>query len=135
MRYPIVAPIVAGAAASVLALTGSGIAIAQSAKPVPIRFARGTTGASVKGTIRGYADATYTLGVRAGQIATFTLTSTSPSLYFNILTPSGVSMVADDNDWHNPLPESGTYRIIVYLHRNAARPGVNAPYTLSVSVK
>lgn len=130
LPFAITAAALAGAG-----IAGSSAAQAQSAPPAAIRFAPGTTGASVKGVIRGYGDATYTLGVRKGQMAMITLTASDPSLYFNLVTPSGISMAADETTFRDPLPEGGTYRIIVYLHRNAARRGVSVPYTLSVSVK
>ena len=52
-----------------------------------LRFAPGTTGTTLSGSITGRDYYAYTLAAEAGQHITIALTTASPSLYFNLDEP------------------------------------------------
>lgn len=109
----------------------------------PLRFAPGTTGTTVSGSITGREYIAYTLEAEAGQRISIALTSASPSIYFNLYEPGRApgkealvigEMLDRPNQFDGTLPSSGRYTITVFLYRNAARDGKTAVYTLDVAV-
>ena len=75
------------AVASTVAIAADGI------ETRPLRFAKGASSATVKGTLKGDQTIDYKVGARAGQTMKVTLQSSNGSNYFNVLPP-GSSDVA-----------------------------------------
>ncbi|MBK5933435.1 hypothetical protein C8N32_10794 [Rhodovulum imhoffii] len=106
---------------------------------VPLSFTQGQTTAAVTGRIVGYEIIDYTLEVSAGQVIQATLSATNDSAYFNILPPGEDSVAlfvgsSQGNSFIGALPESGAYRLRVYLMRSAARRGEGSDFELDVSL-
>ena len=74
---------------ALLGLAAGGPAVAQDGgtRKVPVHFAAGATGATLKGEIRGRESVSYTVGAQAGQKITVRLKSASDALYFNLYGP------------------------------------------------
>lgn len=113
------------------------------ARTEELRFAPGTTGTAVSGSVTGRGYIAYTLAAEAGQRISIALTSASPSLYFNLYEPGRGpgkealvigEMLDRPNLFDGSLPSSGVYTITVFLYRNAAREGKTAAFTLDVAV-
>ncbi len=103
-----------------------------------IRFARGATSAVRQGTITGYQSVTYLVDLRAGQMLDVDMRTSNRSSYFNITAPRAntalfVGSDSAGNGYRGRTTVSGTYRIDVYIMRNAARRGESARYTLTVA--
>lgn len=103
-----------------------------------IRLAPGATATEVRGKLQGSADATYRLQAAAGQTLTVELASAQPSLQFNVLAP-GTQEAMFMGSVSGPraqvvLPDDGSYRIVVFLVRSAARRAESGAFTLKVSI-
>ena len=100
-----------------------------------VHFAKGTTGSTIKGHVKGYDTVNYKLGAKAGQSMSVGLKSSKA--FFTIIAP-GKKVIfngtIEGNSYSDTLPTSGTYTIEVYLMRNEARRGTNAPYTLEIGI-
>ena len=107
---------------------------AQTGLSKRVRFARGSTTATLKNSVvRGTRDR-YTLGARAGQKMSVLITSIERNAVFTIHTPSGDTLAGagegeDASKWSGELPQSGDYMIEVGGTRG------NATYTLKVTVR
>ncbi|WP_082677607.1 SH3 domain-containing protein [Ruegeria profundi] len=107
-----------------------------------VRFASGTSGATIPGRIVGSEEVRYELGASAGQSMRVDLATSNSSAYFNIFAPGDVPGQSEalfvgpvsGTSYAGILPESGTYTIQVFLNRNAARRGEQADYRLTVSI-
>ena len=104
-----------------------------------VHFDKGTTGSTVKGEVKGYDTVNYTLGAKEGQ--TMRVSLESKKAYMNIFeSGKGVGDAAmfigsiKGQSYTGNLAQSGTYTIQVYLMRNEARRGTNAPYTLHIGI-
>jgi hypothetical protein len=99
-----------------------------------VRFARGSTSATVKNSVvRGTRDR-YLIGAQAGQKMTVSITSVERNAAFAIYAPSHDTLEGAGEDrevrsWSGNLPESGDYLIEVGGTRG------NATYTLKVTVR
>ena len=100
-----------------------------------VHFAKGITGSTIKGHVKGYDTVNYKLGAKAGQSMGVGLKSSKA--FFTIIAP-GKKVIFDGtiegNSYLDTLPTSGTYTIQVYLMRNEARRGTTAPYTLEIGI-
>lgn len=109
-----------------------------SPQPRAVQFAKGTSSAQLRGTVKGSGDIAYTVTARAGQTLTVSMKPSNASLYFNINPPGSlVSMFVGNmsgQDAQVMLPSDGTYTVLVYLMRNAARRNESATFTLNVGV-
>ena len=95
-----------------------------------LQFKRGTSEATVQGTVSIALPDTYLIGARAGQTMTVKLTAPRQSVRFLVMSPSTRSLVADNaRDWTGVLAESGDYTIII---DSDAR---NSTYSMTVSIK
>ncbi|HEY0099275.1 MAG TPA: hypothetical protein VGB76_10030 [Pyrinomonadaceae bacterium] len=107
---------------------------AQEGLTKRVRFARGRTTATLKNSVvRGTVDR-YTLGARAGQKMSVSITSVERNAVFTIYTPGGGTLEGagegqDASNWSGELPASGDYVIEVGGTRG------NATYTLKVTVR
>lgn len=126
--------------ASTIAILAPAAALARDDIRVErVRFAHGASSAVVEGSITGYETVDYVLGARKGQTANVSMATDNGANYFNILAP-GENEVAlfngsmDENQFEGVLPESGDYKIRVYLMRSAARRNEKASYRLEMAV-
>lgn len=111
----------------------------DATRTVPVRFARGASAATVKGTVRGYDTVDYVLGARQGQRLTVAMRTSNASSYFTVLPP-GQEVEAPEGgstvtDYSGVLTASGDWRVRVFLMRNAARRAERANYTLSFAIR
>ena len=94
---------------------------------------------SVKGKIKGYATAEYTLKGKAGQTLSVKLKTNQPSNYFNIRQQGQDEALfigsSSGNSYQAKLPADGEYTVQVYLMRNAARRNAVAAYTLDIGLR
>lgn len=94
---------------------------------------------SVKGKIKGYATAEYTLKGKAGQTLSVKLKTNQPSNYFNIRQQGQDEALfigsSSGNSYQAKLPADGEYTVQVYLMRNAARRHAVAAYTLDIGLR
>ncbi|MDR3538518.1 MAG: hypothetical protein P4L71_18630 [Acetobacteraceae bacterium] len=137
------------AAAGLLgALIAAGSARAACDKPAPIRFATGTSGADLGGSVlRGERDC-YSLGARAGQRLAVTQTpGPDDNIVFQIYQPGwkithdadgldvagamlpGAGEEDDAAKWSGPLPANGTYLLVIGTSRG------NGGYRLHVEIR
>ena len=123
-------------AAALLAVAAPILAQERSER---VRFAKGASSKAIHGSIRGYAGVNYIVGARAGQRMTVTLKSSNTFNYFSVWAPGHQDVALYDETSGDPfagtLPETGDYRIQVYLMRNAARRNESANYTLTISIE
>jgi hypothetical protein len=111
--------------------------MAQEAKP--IQFARGTTGSTVTGSIKGEQYIDYRITVGAGQRMDITLQPTKGSPYFNVMEPGSTDVAVYNSSmngqrYSGTTAKSGTYTIRVYQLRATGRRGETASYRIMVSV-
>lgn len=104
-----------------------------------VRFERGATSAVVEGSIRGYETVDYVLGAKQGQAANVRMATDNGANYFNILAPGETDVAlfigsTSGNQYEGVLPETGDYKIRVYLMRSAARRNEKADYRLEMTV-
>jgi hypothetical protein len=121
------------AVASTVAIAADGI------ETRTLRFAKGASSATVKGSLKGDQTIDYKVGARAGQTMNVTLKSSNGSNYFNVLPPGSNDVAVfvgstDGNQWTGTLAADGTYTIRVYLMRSAARRNESANYALAVGI-
>lgn len=87
-----------------------------------------------KGTIRGHENAEYVFKGTAGQKLRIDMKADNRSTFFNVVQdgkPEAVFVGSiDGNTYNAALPANGTYRVKVYLMRNAARQNIRAKYEL-----
>jgi hypothetical protein len=99
-----------------------------------VRFARGSSSATLEGAVvRGDRDV-YIVGANGGQSMSVNISSLERNAVFQIEAPGGNELrgageTDDAMQWSGTLPASGDYRIIVGGTRG------NASYTLRVSIR
>ncbi|MDH5286459.1 MAG: hypothetical protein OEX23_07465 [Betaproteobacteria bacterium] len=116
--------------------------VVHAAAPIetrPVRFAKGASSATIKGSIKGDKTIDYKLGARAGQTMSVTLKASNASTYFNVLPPGSNDVAvynssSASNEWTGRLEADGEYKVRVYLMRSAARRNEASNYTLSVAI-
>ena len=115
---------------------------AWSADPVHkenVELTAGKSAHDVKGKIKGYATAEYTLTGKAGQTFSVKLKTNQPSNYFNIRQQGQEEALfigsTSGNSFQAKLPADGEYTVQVYLMRNAARRNAVAMYTLDIDLR
>jgi uncharacterized protein YraI len=114
-------------------------ALAQDeVRRVDVRFAAGTSGASYSDTIVGYNSIEYFLTANAGQRMRIDLSTSNLSNYFNVWPPGGDAAIfvgaSSGDTFDGILPQSGEYRVQVFLMRNAARRNETANFTIDISI-
>lgn len=112
---------------------------AQDMRQERVHFKAGASSATIKGRIKGDETLDYILNARKGQSMNVSMATDNTANYFNILAP-GESENAmfngstGDNQYEGILPETGDYRIRVYLMRSAARRNEVANYRLEMII-
>lgn len=113
--------------------------LADNIRQETVRFASGTSGATINGKVKGYDSVEYKLGIGAGQKMSVQLDSSNSSLYFNVLAAGANAALynssIDGNGTSITIPSSGNYVVQVYLMRNAARRGETANYQLTLYIE
>ena len=108
----------------------------DQAAPTQLTLPATGEGTTVKGVIRGHATADYVFQAPAGHRLQASLKSSNASNYFNVLQDGkdDALFIGSVNGTNAVLAlrDSGTYRIRVYLMRNAARRGEEARYELAL---
>jgi len=104
----------------------------------PVQFAKGKSGATIKGSITGDQTVDYTLRAAAGQTMTVKLSGGS-SVYHNVMPPGSTGEALfvgsrDGNASTTTLPASGEYTVRVYQMGNAASSGKRSNFTLDVAI-
>jgi len=104
----------------------------------PVQFAKGKSGATIKGSITGDQTLDYTLRAAAGQTMTVKLSGRS-TVYHNVLLPgsTGEALFVGSRDGNNSsttLPASGEYTIRVYQMGQAKNSGQRSNFTLEVAI-
>ena len=131
-----------GTIGAALLLASATLAAAQ--ERVEVRFAPGTSGATVNGAITGDEYVDYVVGAQAGQtlVADLAVTGTNGngSAMFNIV-PAGRDFPALYNGSTEPdrraevvLPETGDWAVRVYLMGNDRDAGATVGFALDLSV-
>lgn len=124
---------------ALVCLATGGSAIAQAPQRTErVQFARGASSSTIRGVIRGYQTVDYILGARQGQTLTVALRTSNRSAYFNVLPVRGEAAIFNGSirgaRYVGRLPQTGDYRIRVYLMRAAARRGEQAAFSLDVGI-
>jgi hypothetical protein len=130
---------------SLLALVVSLVALcaipasAQEIRQQSVRFAKGESSTTIKGSLKGYETVDYKLRANAGQAMSVTLKTNNSANYFNVLPPGSKDVAVfvgstSGNEWTGKLETDGEYTVRVYLMRSAARRDEKANYALTVGV-
>jgi hypothetical protein len=103
-----------------------------------VRFARGATSATVKGTIRGYDGIKYLVNASKGQVMSVLFNPGNRFCYMNVFAP-GTETAAfmgstSGNEYALNPTASGDYAIQVYLMRNAARRNETCRYGVTIEI-
>lgn len=104
-----------------------------------VHFKRGANSTVIESSISGYEIVDYVLRASRGQYMNASMATDNGANYFNILAP-GENEVAmfngssSDNQYEGSLPESGAYKIRVYMMRSAARRNEVANYRLEIII-
>jgi hypothetical protein len=134
------------AALAVIAL-GATLALPASVSAqttAPVQFAKGTSGATISGTVVGDEYIDYTLGAKGGQEMSVAMKITASngggSAYYNILPPhsSGEAIYNSSTSGDSTsvrLPADGTYIIRVYQMGADADEGKTTGFEIDVSIK
>ena len=125
---------------AVLLSLGTGVGGArEDIKVERVSFERGRNSATIESSITGSTIVDYILGARQGQYMNVSMVTDNGANYFNILAP-GEDPVAmfngsiNGNQYEGILPESGDYKVRVYMMRSAARRNEVANYRLEMII-
>jgi len=129
---------VASLAAALFSVPAS-VAAERGIQTHQLQFAKGSSGATVKGSITGDGAADYKLRARGGQTLKVKLSAVKSSPYFNVLPPgsTGEAIFIGSRDGDAAavtLPADGEYTIRVYQMGDAKSSGRVTQYTLDVSI-
>lgn len=118
-----------------ISLCAAPLVIAQEAHTV--HFSRGTTGATIHGSITGGDFVDYRLS--AGQGQAMDVIVSPETVYFNVLAPgsSGEALFnssINGNEFGESLPVDGTYTIRIYQMGAAASEGKSHKFTLDIGI-
>jgi hypothetical protein len=137
MRYAVLATPLMAVAFSVLAAPA---AFAQNdIRTEQVHFKAGANSAVIEGKITGFETIDYVLEASKGQHMNVSMATKNGANYFNILAP-GENEVAifngsvKGNQYEGVFPESGAYKVRVYMMRSAARRNEVAKYRLEMVV-
>lgn len=128
-------------AAALMTVTAASVplapaALAQSAKPERVQFAKGTSSKTIKGTLKGDQSRQFVVNVRAGQTMTVKLTASNGSTYFNVTAPGAQQAMfigsTSGDTMTEVIPSSGDYTVDLFMMRNAARRGEVTSFTITI---
>lgn len=108
------------------------------APPKPVKFAPGATSTNLKGAVKGYATARYTLEAKNGQAMQMLFKPSNRFCYFTVAKKGASGFVhdgtMDGNEFSRNLPTDESYGIDIFLMRNAARRNETCRYDLSIEI-
>lgn len=104
-----------------------------------VHFKRGANSTVIEARINGYEIVDYVLHARKGQYMNASMATDNGANYFNILAPGETEVAmfngsSNDNQFEGTLPESGAYKIRIYMMRSAARREEVANYRLEIII-
>lgn len=104
-----------------------------------VQFKKGSSGSTIKASIKGEQTIDYKLRTGAGQVLTVSFKPSNPSTYFNVLPPGSQGEAihigsSAGNEFKLDSTEAGEYSVRVYLMRNAARRNEHSNYQLKIDV-
>ena len=103
-----------------------------------VKLNPGASSAEKKSSIKGYDGVDYRITARAGQIMQVLFSPSNRSCYMNVLPPGGDAAIfngsVSGNEFSRNLTATGTYRVQVYLMRNAARRGETCNFAISFEI-
>ncbi|NJR18796.1 MAG: hypothetical protein HC785_25865 [Calothrix sp. CSU_2_0] len=114
---------------NILTVTYEEKAIAQTGKPVQVKFAPGASSTTIKNSVVRSDRNTYLLGAKSGQQMNLKITSLENNAVFDVISPDGKAVEQEATTWSGKLPANGDYQIIVGGTRG------NATYELTVEIK
>ncbi|MEM9105272.1 MAG: hypothetical protein AAGC96_06415 [Pseudomonadota bacterium] len=124
-----------------IAIDGSGTSQSSSSEPSTrtevVKFASGTNGTVLAGSLNGGDAVNYVLGARNGQFLNVSLLESAPDTHFNIFMPNGELLYestkggANGNSYRGQLYLDGENTITVYSLSTA---GLSSPYQLDVRI-
>ena len=125
--------------AAAFAIAPLGASLADDIRTEKVQFDAGESQATVEGSIKGYETVDYVLGASGGQTMTVNMQTDNLSSYFNILAPGEADVAffvgsTSGNSYSGALPDSGDYKVRVYMMRNAARRDEVANYSLDIAI-
>ena len=126
-------------ASALVFLTASAALAGSDIRTERVQFKKGATSAIIEASIKGRETVDYVVGARKGQSMNVSMATNHTASYFNILAP-GENEVAmfngslSQNRYEGVLPESGDYKIRVYMMRSAARRNEVANYRLEMII-
>jgi hypothetical protein len=137
MRYAVLAAPLLAIAFSVLAAPAA--ITRNDIRTEQVHFKPGANSAVVEGKITGYETVDYVLEAGKGQRMNVSMATKNGANYFNILPPGEIEVAifngsVNGNQYEGVLPESGAYKIRVYMMRSAARRNEVAKYRLEMVI-
>jgi uncharacterized protein YraI len=124
--------------AALLFFGAVGLPVVAQVTTESVQFKAGETGATLENSVKGDQSVDYTLLAKEGQSMVVTLETDNASNYFNIIAPGSDSAMfigsSSGNRFEGTVPSTGTYRVQVYLMRNAARRDEVANYRLDIGI-
>jgi hypothetical protein len=103
----------------------------------PLRFAKGASNNTVRGTVRADRTTSYSVESRRGQVLNVGLRSNDRVAYFNVVDPSGQTVFDGSGGgdiYRGHMDERGRYRIDVYLPPHDEDHRGRAAYSLNVKL-
>lgn len=120
-------------------LACAGVFAADAVKREQVELAQGAPVKKLNGKIKGYESVEYSIAVPAGSTLDLKLKSRNPSNYFNVSAAGADEALfvgSRDGDHFHAKPEvAASYKVNVYLMRNAARKNQSASFVLEAGVR
>ena len=127
-----------GAAALLVVFRLASQPLGAAERNVTVRFAKGATSANLNGALRGWDGMNYRVATVAGQTMQVLFAPSNRSCYFNVFEPGVAEAVhigsTKGNEFGRNPTTAGSYRIQIYLMRNAARRNETCRYRLSIEI-
>jgi hypothetical protein len=103
-----------------------------------VKFPPGAMATTLKGVVKGYVSGGYTLDAVGGQTLHMLFAPSNRSCYFNVAEAGAAEAVhigsTSGNEFGTNVASNKTYRIDVYLMRNAARRNESCRYKLEIEL-
>ncbi|MCQ8119554.1 hypothetical protein [Methylomonas rosea] len=112
---------------------------AAGAATKQVQFAKGKSGTTISGTVKGGEDIDHVLRASAGQTLNVDFKAGKGAAFFNVVPPGSTSEALfvgmnEGNHYSGTLPKDGDYIIRVYLKGGAKDTGKPVKYTLKVGI-
>lgn len=111
---------------------------ASNSRTVEVSVPAGGSRVTQSGVIRGDGDMTYLLSLRAGEAFSVRMKTSNSSSTFNVTAPNADGALHIGSSVGNEMTAraevDGTYKIVIYLMRNAARRNEQARFTLNIDL-